>query len=560
MKSYLAASIQMWIGKDEEENLKRCLEKLVEAASRGAKLIVFPESVNGIGLYDTRQEAYEKSAPIPGRFTEAICNKAASHGVYVAINLNEKLDYPKVYDTSILISSKGEIIGKYRKHLLWADETNCFYPDVAEFPVFNTELGRIGMYICADGLIPETTRCLALNRAQVLVNMLKSKGPDESMLHIPFRSYENRVWIISSNQVGQPGELSPFVGGGLIVSPKGETIAKASEVHEETVYGTICPAQADDKYFGGHNNLFSDRRPHLYGLLSEATEKLPLVKFAQETEKGKTRIVKVAAIQAEWKKDPCYALKRALEISDNAASEGAKIMVLPELFLFDMASLRKGLDNAVKVSQDALEQFRKLARSHSAYLALSLVEKEGNRFYSSTFLVDENGEVCGKYQKTHLWGEEKKWAEPGDVLQVFPTKYGNIGIMIGYEALFPEVARVLTCMGANLILHPCTWELDFVPMLTMKARAAENRINIVSASRPDSPVKIGSMITAVDRYPTQPHWKVRYPTTTEAPAGFEFYISLNIDMNIPCEKTVGFNTDIILNRHPELYGILTKPI
>ncbi len=55
MKSYLAASIQMWVGKDEEENLKRCLEKLDEAASNGAKLIVFPESVNTSGPYDTRQ-------------------------------------------------------------------------------------------------------------------------------------------------------------------------------------------------------------------------------------------------------------------------------------------------------------------------------------------------------------------------------------------------------------------------------------------------------------------------------------------------------------------------
>lgn len=560
MKSYLAATIQMWVGKDEEENLKRCLEKLDEAAGKGAKLIVFPESVNGIRQFDTRQEAHEKAVPIPGRFTEEICKRAAAHGVYVAINLNEKSDYPRVYSTTILISSSGEILGNYRKQLLWAEETKCFYPARHGFPVFETELGRIGMYICADGLIPETTRCLALNGAQVLVNMLVSKGPDESMLHVPARSCENRVWIISANQVGQPGELRPCIGGGLILSPKGEIIAKASEVHEDIAYGTVRPAEADDKGLGEHNDLFSDRRPELYGILSEATEKLPFLKYAREKGKDKARMAKVAAIQAEWKKDPSYALRRAIEISDNAASRGAKIMVLPELFLFKMAGLSKELETALKVSQEALDQFKKLAKSHASYIALNLVEKEGRKLYSSAFLIGDDGEICGKYRKTHLWGEEKEWAAPGDALNVFPTRYGNVGIMIGYEALFPEVARVLTCMGADLILHPCTWAFDFIPSLTMKVRAAENHVNIVSANRPDSPVKRGSMIIAVDRFPTQPHWKIRYPMAHEAPPEFEFHIILDIDMNSSREKIIGGDTDVIMNRYPDLYGVLTRPI
>ena len=380
------------------------------------------------------------------------------------------------------------------------------------------------------------------------------------MLQIPARSCENRVWIISSNQVGQPGELRPYVGGGLILSPEGEVMAKASEVEEDIVYGTICPAEADDKSCGEHNDLFSDRRPQLYGLLSEATEKLPLLQGAPETEKAESQMVQVAAIQADCKKDPGYTLERALEISDDAASKGAKILVLPELFLFNRATLRNELDAAVKNSQSALEQFGKLAESHSAYVTLNLVEKEGERFYNSAFLLDKKGEVCGKYHKTHLWGEEKQWAEPGDALQVFPTEYGMVGIMIGYEALFPEIARVLTCMGANLIVHPCTWEFDYMPSLTMGIRAAENHINIVSANRPDSPVRRGSTITTVDRYPTQPHWKIRYPKVEEAPPGFEFYLSVDLDMNVPRQKTIAVNTDLIGDRSPELYQALTEPI
>ncbi len=557
MKSYLAASIQMWVGKDEEENLARCLEKLDEAADKGASLIVFPESVNTSGPYQSRQEAFDRALTIPGNFTDEICQKAAAHGVFVAINLNEKSESPRVYHTTILISSAGEILGKYRKHLLWADEYDRFYPDRTGFPVFETELGRIGMYVCADGLIPETTRCLALKRAQVLVNMLASKGPDESWLHVPARSSENRTFVISANQVGQPGELRPRVGGGLILSPRGEVIAKASEVHEDIVYGTISPQEADDKSCGEQNDLFFDRRPDLYGLLSEQTEKLPLLQDVQEA-KGESQVLKVAAVQVDWKPDPDHALERALEIAEDAASKGAKILVLPELFLFERASLSGRLDAAVKESREALDQFKKLAKAHSAYVALSLVEKEGENFFNSTFLLDGNGD-CSTYRKTHLWGSEKEWAQPGDALHVFSTPYGTVGIMAGYEVLFPEIARVLTCMGASLILHPCTWELEDDPSLMVRIRSAENHIHIVSANRPDSPAKRGSMITTVHPYPSQPHWKVRYPRVEEAPPGVEFHISTDLDMNAPRQKTIAVHTDLIRNRYPELYEILSQP-
>jgi len=548
----------MWVGEDEEENLTRCLEKLAEAADKGASLIVFPESVNTSGPYESRQEAFDQALTIPGRFTDEICKKAASHEVYVAINLNERAESPRVYHTTILISSSGEILGQYRKHLLWADEYDHFVPDRAGFPVFETELGRIGLYVCADGLIPETTRCLALNRAQVLVNMLASKGPDESWLHVPARSSENRTFVISANQVGQPGEVRPRVGGGLILSPKGQVIAKASETHEDIVYGTISPEEADEKSCGEQNDLFLDRRPDLYGLLSEETEKLPLIQDAHQA-REESRIIKVAALQVDWKPDPAHALKRALEIAEDAASKGAKILVLPELFLFERASLSESFDAAVKDSQEALDQFKKLAKAHSAYVTLNLVEKDGGNVFNSTFLVDEQGEVCGTYRKTHLWGSEKEWAQPGHALQVFSTSYGTVGIMTGYEVLFPEIARVLTCMGASLILHPCTWELDYDPLLTVRIRSAENHIHIVSANRPDSPAQRGSMITTVHPYPTQPHWKVRYPGVEEAPAGCEFHILTDIDMNVPRQKTIAVHTDLIRNRYPELYEILSRP-
>jgi hypothetical protein len=68
------------------------------------------------------------------------------------------------------------------------------------------------------------------------------------------------------------------------------------------------------------------------------------------------------------------------------------------------------------------------------------------------------------------------------------------------------------------------------------------------------------MITTVHPFPSQPHWKVRYPGVEEAPPGVEFHILSDIDMNAPRQKTIAVHTDLIRNRYPELYKILSRPI
>ena len=84
-------------------------------------------------------------------------------------------------------------------------------------PVLDTPIGRLGMYACMEGVIPEITRGLTLRGAQVLLNSLNSFATDEAALHIPVRAAENRAWVIAANKVGPllPAEHLPAMSRGL---------------------------------------------------------------------------------------------------------------------------------------------------------------------------------------------------------------------------------------------------------------------------------------------------------------------------------------------------------
>ena len=117
------------------------------------------------------------------------------------------------------------------------------------------------------------------------------------------------------------------------------------------------------------------------------------------------------------------------------------------------------------------------------------------------------------------------WARPGDELPLFETPLGRIGLLLGYDAAFPEPATVLARHGAEVIAHPTTWRLAWEPSLVICERASENRVSILSAARWDSPVARGGMINALSlstplrAADLNPIWPV------EAPRDRELYVT-----------------------------------
>jgi N-carbamoylputrescine amidase len=211
--------------------------------------------------------------------------------------------------------------------------------------------------------------------------------------------------------------------------------------------------------------------------------------------------VTVAATQmaCSWDRDANVA--RAEKLIREAAKRGANIVLIQELFetpyfckdhsarYFDLA---KPLDR-----HPAVEHFRGLARELDVVLPVSVFEHENNAFYNSVVLVDAGGEVLGSYRKSHIpegpGYHEKYYFSPGDTgFKVFQTKFAKLGVAICWDQWFPETARAMALMGAEILMYPTAIgsepqdpSLDSSAhwQRTMQGHAAANIMPLVASNR-----------------------------------------------------------------------------
>ena len=109
--------------------------------------------------------------------------------------------------------------------------------------------------------------------------------------------------------------------------------------------------------------------------------------------------------------------------------------------------------------------------------------------YVTTLLIGPDGKETGRYRKTHLTAEERTWAIAGFDYPVFDTPFGRIGVMSGYDAVFPETSRCLAIGGADIILWPASLREPFERELLAVPRAEDNRVAVVLANRIDCPIR-----------------------------------------------------------------------
>lgn len=561
MPAVRVAAVQYAVGQDVGQNLAKCLRFIDRACApaEGPKpvLILLPELCNHPSRYRDQEHAYEVALSIPGPFVDAVAARARAHGTHIAMNATVKGPQPRVFDTTILIGPEGGIIGTHEKQYLFGHETECISIGRTPGRVFETAVGRIGLYICQEGLIPETSRCLAVEGAQILLNPLNSGGPDEGALHVPARAAENHFWVMSANNVGPipGGHARNYVGGSEIVDPMGRVVAHASETDEEVVYATIVPEQADDKRVGRGNDLLADRRPELYGLLTATNDEVPVCAVPADEVLPRVR---VSAVQVSFEGDASRTLERTLAAMREVVGAGTRIVVLPELSLFDRDRAAADPAGSSRRSAQALGRLGGFARDAGIHIVASLVEADGGRYFSTAYLLGPSGEAIGKYRQVHLWSSERRWATPGDDFPVFATPYGRVGVMIGYDGLMPEAARILALKGADIIAFPCAWRVDWEPRLAVAERAAENRVCLIAAARADSDVPRGSMIIQADRFPCFPHWWIRSPIPAECAPGNGAHVSAGLAAIYGRDKRDYDKTDQVRNRRPEFYGALLR--
>jgi predicted amidohydrolase len=172
------------------ENLENFAKVVVEAARQKADIVCLPEGITVVG---TGKKLAEVAEPIPGPATRFLGACARKHHLYLVAGLYERQG-KAVYNTSVLIGCDGKLVGKYRKVCLPREEIDAGLTPGKEYPVFDTDFGRVGMMICWDVHFPEVARELAAQGAEVI--LMPIWGGNKTLAKA--RAIENQLYLVAS--------------------------------------------------------------------------------------------------------------------------------------------------------------------------------------------------------------------------------------------------------------------------------------------------------------------------------------------------------------------------
>ena len=174
-------------------------------------------------------------------------------------------------------------------------------------------------------------------------------------------------------------------------------------------------------------------------------------------------VTHVSAIQMHCVEDPAQNLALAEQLVRKAAAEGGRIILLPELFerpYFCQERRYEYYAYAAPVEENlAVQRLSAVAAELGVVLPVSFYEKDGTRLFNSIAMIDADGTVLGVYRKTHIpddhYYQEKFYFTPGNTgFRVWDTRYGKVGVGICWDQWFPEAARCMALLGADLLMYP----------------------------------------------------------------------------------------------------------
>lgn len=245
-----------------------------QAADRGAQVCCLQELWFG-PYFPAEQDTkwYAMAEPVPdGPTTRLMQEVAKRHEMVMVVSLYEQEMTGVYYNTAAIIDQRGQYLGKYRKNHLphchpgfW--EKFYFKPGNLGYPVWQTDFGRIGIYICYDRHFPEGARELGLNGAEIVFNPSATvAGLSEYLwkLEQPAHAAANQYFIGAINRVGveQPWETGEYYGTSYFCNPHGQIIAEASRDQDE-----VLVADLDLDMIQEARNVwqfYRDRRPETY--------------------------------------------------------------------------------------------------------------------------------------------------------------------------------------------------------------------------------------------------------------------------------------------------------
>lgn len=458
MNGVRVGAAQFAVESSVAENLASCVHAIETAAEQDAELVVLPGYCNHPAVYDDRAHAERVACHVGGEFLSTVAASAAAAGIYVKLHVTLS-DDERVTASNLLVDPAGEIVARADDRAVgtWLDAV-VTPPHVVETPI-----GRFGLYGGADGRQADIPRGLALGGAQVLLASLWSTDPDDARVHVPVRAAESKVWVVAANVIGRAHAVtSDFAGESGLYGPDGAAVAAAPRADEGLAVARIEPAWADDKTRPDGGDIFLARRPRLYSA-GRPPRSRPSAAVSTRVAVVRPRGHGMAAIED------------AGRLVGVAATDGADLVVLPELFHYaDGRSDGSFLDGiAVDVVSSSLA-------GSACHVVTSLPDDAAH----VGVLIGASG-VIGRQVQMHPCGRHLSWqAAFGDRLTPFDLPWGRLVIVVGDDALYPEVFAIAARIGADAVAVPCApaerWELT----VGLPARAIEHGLNIVAAAHP----------------------------------------------------------------------------
>ncbi|MBN1433452.1 hypothetical protein JW921_01750 [Candidatus Fermentibacterales bacterium] len=236
----------------------------------------------------------------------------------------------------------------------------------------------------------------------------------------------------------------------------------------------------------------------------------------------------------------------------------AGLVVLPELpftgycFRDREEVMRYAEDPGSSPTLDALES---LCRARELYLVTGFAEREGDRVYNSALLIGPGG-IVARYRKIHLFNREKAIFDPGYAPpEVHDVRGVRVGLMVCFDWVFPEVARIMALRGADVLCHPTNLVLDYCQR-AMLTRSLENSVYAITANRygtedrGDPPALTFTGASQV----SAPSGEVLH----RAPADGDELFVFELDPAIARDKWMTPGNHLLADRRPHLYGDVVK--
>ncbi len=252
-------------------------------------------------------------------------------------------------------------------------------------------------------------------------------------------------------------------------------------------------------------------------------------------------------------------VERSVRLIEEAAAQGASIVVLPELansgYVF--ASRAEAFSLAEPVPDGPSTQaWAEVAQRCKVHVVAGIAERAGDCLYNAAVVLGPNGWL-GTYRKLHLWGDEHLFFESGDKgLPVFHTELGRLGVLICYDGWFPETYRLLAMQGVDIVCMPTNWvpmpeqPADRPAMATTlaMANAHSNGLNIVCANRVGT--ERGQPFVGQSLIVGAQGWPLAGPASHDAEE--ILYARINLKASRRARHLNAFN-DVLRDRRDDIY-------